>query len=66
MESSPEQSKTPRRDWRDYLLVAVQFLLLVLFYGKSHYEEGQLGRAYPGYNHYRKRTGRFLPRLPRR
>ncbi|MFQ3658981.1 MAG: isoprenylcysteine carboxylmethyltransferase family protein [Anaerolineae bacterium] len=37
--------------------------LLVLFYLKSDYEETLLRRAFPDYSAYRKRTGRFLPKL---
>jgi protein-S-isoprenylcysteine O-methyltransferase Ste14 len=43
-------------------LVIVVFLA-ILFYFKSVYEEQMLGNAYPGYEEYRRRTGRFLPRL---
>ncbi|XWX03827.1 isoprenylcysteine carboxylmethyltransferase family protein [Aggregatilineales bacterium SYSU G02658] len=37
--------------------------LLVLFYVKSDYEESLLRRTFPDYAAYRKRAGRFLPKL---
>lgn len=37
--------------------------LLVLFYVKSDYEETLLRRTFPDYSAYRKRAGRFLPKL---
>lgn len=37
--------------------------LIVFFYVKSDYEEGLLRRAFPEYSAYRKRTGRFWPKL---
>ena len=37
--------------------------LLVLFYVKSDYEESLLRRTYPEYAAYRRRTGRFLPKI---
>lgn len=49
----------------DVARLIITGLLLVLFYLKSRYEERQLARAYPGYAHYRRHTGRFLPRLSR-
>lgn len=49
----------------DVARLIITGLLLFLFYIKSRYEERQLKRAYPGYAHYRRHTGRFLPRLPR-
>lgn len=38
-------------------------LLLILFYYKSRYEEGLLEKKYQDYQDYKKRTGRFLPKL---
>ncbi|MGM0934451.1 MAG: methyltransferase family protein [Bacteroidota bacterium] len=41
------------------LLIA--FLLLILFYFKSSYEEKLLLQKFPEYKEYMKRSGRFLP-----
>ncbi len=41
------------------LLIA--FLLLILFYFKSSYEEKLLLKKFPEYGDYMKRSGRFLP-----
>ena len=38
-------------------------LLLILFVVKSKFEETLLIEKFPGYPDYRRRTGRFLPRL---
>lgn len=38
-------------------------LLLILFFAKSKYEETLLSEKFSGYSDYRKRTGRFFPRL---
>lgn len=43
--------------------IAVTLLLLLLFYFKSSYEEERLISAYKNYIQYRKKTGRFLPKL---
>jgi protein-S-isoprenylcysteine O-methyltransferase Ste14 len=43
--------------------IALWGALLVLFYVKSDYEESLLRRTYPEYAAYRKRTGRFLPKI---
>lgn len=43
------------------LLIA--FLLLILFYFKSSYEEKLLLQKFPEYKDYMKRSGRFLPRI---
>ncbi|HEY9183870.1 MAG TPA: isoprenylcysteine carboxylmethyltransferase family protein [Salegentibacter sp.] len=43
------------------LLIA--FLLLILFYFKSRYEEKLLLQKFPEYGNYMKHSGRFLPRL---
>ena len=40
----------------------IVLLLVVLFYFKSIYEERMLLIAYPGYEQYRRRAGRFLPK----
>lgn len=37
--------------------------LLLLFYLKSTYQEKQLMKKYPTYAYYRRRTGRFFPKL---
>lgn len=41
----------------------ITLLLLILFYFKSVYEEERLTLVFPEYEQYRKKTGRFLPRL---
>ncbi|WP_442905501.1 methyltransferase family protein [Kaistella sp.] len=41
----------------------IAFGLLLLFYLKSTYEEKQLLKQYPTYADYRRRTGRFFPKL---
>lgn len=43
--------------------VGIVFLLMLLFWFKSQYEEKQLCQKYPAYNEYRKLTGRFLPKF---
>lgn len=37
--------------------------LLILFYLKTHYEEHRLGQKYSDYAKYRRKTGRFFPKL---
>lgn len=41
----------------------VTFLLFVLFIFKSQYEEERLLNSFKGYSEYRKKTGRFLPKI---
>lgn len=43
--------------------ILISLLLYVLFYIKSKYEERQLLHRYDNYSSYKKRTGRFLPKL---
>lgn len=45
--------------------LGIVFLLVMLFWFKSEYEEAQLCSKYPNYNNYRKLTGRFLPKFKR-
>ncbi len=50
-----------------YSLSVYKFLitsgLVILFYFKSEYEEEQLKKKYKEYEEYKKKTGRFFPRL---
>ncbi len=41
----------------------ITLFLLILFYFKSAYEEEKLSAVFPEYTEYKKRTGRFWPRL---
>jgi protein-S-isoprenylcysteine O-methyltransferase Ste14 len=41
----------------------VTFLLLLLFYYKSRYEESLLEQKFSDYSDYKTRTGRFIPKL---
>lgn len=41
----------------------ISAFLLVLFYLKTQYEEKKLMQQYTGYALYRKKTGRFFPKL---
>lgn len=41
----------------------ISLLLLLLFYLKSIYEEKRLLIAFPDYQSYKKRTGRFFPKF---
>lgn len=41
----------------------VTFLLFVLFTLKSRYEEERLAGNFKGYSEYKKKTGRFLPKI---
>lgn len=41
----------------------IAFLLLILFYYKSIYEEKQLSHKFKNYVNYRKDAGRFLPKI---
>ena len=41
----------------------ISFLLLVLFYYKSTYEEKMLKAVFPNYEAYSSKTGRFLPKF---
>ncbi len=43
--------------------IGITFILSFLFYFKSKYEEQKLILKYPNYLEYRKRTGRFFPKL---
>ncbi len=43
--------------------LGIVIFLLILFYFKSAYEEKQLLKQYPTYADYRRRTGRFFPKL---
>ncbi|MBH1960063.1 MAG: isoprenylcysteine carboxylmethyltransferase family protein [Flavobacteriia bacterium] len=43
--------------------LGIAICMLVLFYLKSTYEEKQLLKQYPNYADYRRRTGRFFPKL---
>lgn len=45
--------------------LTVAAMIALLYTGKSYYEEGLLTRKFSEYTAYRKRTGRFLPRLLR-
>jgi protein-S-isoprenylcysteine O-methyltransferase Ste14 len=38
------------------------FLLLILFYFKSSYEEKKLSKVFFEYNNYKQKAGRFLPK----
>lgn len=46
--------------------LAAAAMIGLLYTGKSYYEEGLLIRRFPEYVLYRKRTGRFLPKLLQR
>ena len=41
----------------------ITFLLYVLFHFKAKYEEQQLQQAFDSYSAYKRKTGRFLPKL---
>lgn len=41
----------------------ISFVLLIVFYFKSKYEEQQLLKRFPEYKSYMSKTGRFLPRI---
>lgn len=41
----------------------ITFLLWLLFYFKTQYEEVQLQRKFPEYTNYKRKTGRFLPKF---
>ncbi|MFC4634965.1 methyltransferase family protein [Dokdonia ponticola] len=41
----------------------VTFLLFVLFTFKSRYEEERLAGSFKGYSGYKKKTGRFFPKI---
>lgn len=41
----------------------ISILLLILFYFKSSYEEKNMMQRFEGYASYRKRVGRFFPKL---
>lgn len=41
----------------------ITFLLAILFYYKSEFEEEQLEKKFPGYKSYKAGTGRFYPRF---
>jgi protein-S-isoprenylcysteine O-methyltransferase Ste14 len=43
--------------------LVISFLLLILFYFKTNYEEQKLVLKYPDYKAYKLRTGRFLPKF---
>jgi protein-S-isoprenylcysteine O-methyltransferase Ste14 len=43
--------------------LVISFLLLILFYFKTNYEEQKLVLKYTDYKAYRSRTGRFLPKF---
>ena len=43
--------------------IGIVFLLLILFWFKSEYEEKQLCLKYPNYRDYRQNTGRFFPKF---
>lgn len=43
--------------------MAIAFILLVLFYFKSRYEEKRLTLMFPEYPKYARRTGRFWPKI---
>ncbi|MEL7158057.1 MAG: methyltransferase [Actinomycetota bacterium] len=45
--------------------VAVAVVTIAFFWVKSSWEEVQLRRTYPDYDHYAAVTGRFFPRLGR-
>lgn len=46
-------------------LLAIEAILVIFFTVKARYEEALLQRAYPTYDAYMHRTGRFLPPLRR-
>lgn len=41
----------------------ITLLLFILFYYKSRYEEQQLQNKFESYRDYKKKTGRFFPRI---
>ncbi|MBP6620556.1 MAG: isoprenylcysteine carboxylmethyltransferase family protein [Leadbetterella sp.] len=43
--------------------LVISYLLLILFYFKTNYEEQKLVLKYPDYKTYKLRTGRFLPKF---
>ncbi|WP_299315539.1 methyltransferase [uncultured Aquimarina sp.] len=43
--------------------IIISIGLLILFYFKSSYEEKLLSRKYVEYNEYKKRVGRFFPKV---
>ncbi len=43
--------------------LAISLLLYLVFYFKSRYEEQRLEEAFPDYNVYKTRTGRFFPKF---
>ncbi len=46
---------------RDFDKLVIALMILLLFEIKSGYEERKLFRAYPEYDEYRLRTGKFIP-----
>ena len=43
--------------------ILISFFLLTLFYFKTGYEEKQLSLKFPEYKKYKKKTGRFFPKI---
>ncbi|MGB7842922.1 MAG: isoprenylcysteine carboxylmethyltransferase family protein [Salinimicrobium sp.] len=43
--------------------LGISFLLLVVFYFKSRYEEERLTQRFPEYVFYKQQTGRFFPKF---
>jgi len=43
--------------------IMISFLLLILFYFKTGYEEKQLSLKFPEYKIYKMNTGRFFPKI---
>ena len=41
----------------------ISMLLLILFHFKTKYEEQKLSEKFPNYQSYKKKTGKFFPRL---
>ncbi len=49
----------------DLYKLFISFLLFVLFYFKSSYEERNMRKFFPEYKDYQKRVGRFFPKVLR-
>lgn len=43
--------------------LGIAFLLIVLFHFKTLYEEARLSEKFTDYKNYKKKTGKFLPKL---
>ena len=49
--------------WNSGYKLGISFLLLLVFYFKSRYEEERLENRFPEYVLYKRQTGRFFPKF---